>query len=209
MVDGLDQITRAATQAAQNLLNSSGNSSALGQFMQSGAMRAIPAGSGVATADDLSGFEKPVGAAARLRLNRLRAIIVKNSPVGTSGPKGYRIGGKTYRYLKPYIAGKTKKNWRQMGSVQLSSTGKTIILRNPAVQARVQDKGANIPERHAKPGKFLMFNGIFRKKAKGFTLRSKWHGYVKKSVEEWRKTFGAGASLPVRWAPFRGVKLEP
>ena len=159
------------------------------------------------------GFEKPVGAVVRLRLNRLRAALRDESPVGKKRQKSFTIGGKTYRYRKPPPPpGRLKKSWSNPNTVKLSASGKTIIITNPLPYARAQDQGANIPERVAKPGKFLMFRGrtsVFHKRAAGFRLRASnsGKGYVKPAVEKWKKGFKGAPN--VRWAPFRGVRTAP
>jgi len=153
-----------------------------------------------------SGYEKPVGAALRLRLSRLRREIKNASPQGKARPSGYRVGNKFYTYRKAYTPGKLKSSWDNPNTVQLNRTGKSILVRNDLPYARAQDKGANIPERRAKPGKFLMFPGggkFFHKKAKGFRLRGQH--YIKQGVENWRRKWNYEEN--VRWAPYRGLKV--
>ena len=167
---------------------------------------AITRGVGAGGAVAKSGYEKPVGAALRLRLSRLRREIKKASPVGKARPSGYRVGNKFYRYRKSYTPGKLKSSWDNPNSVQLSRSGKSILVRNDLPYARAQDKGANIPERRAKPGKFLMFPGggkFFHRKAKAFRLPGQ--KYIKRGVDSWRKRWNYEEN--VRWAPYRGIKV--
>lgn len=157
-----------------------------------------------------NGFEGPVGAVIRLRLNRLRALLAKHSPVGKQRPAGFQVGKKFYRYRKtPPAPGSLKRSWKDKNTVRLSRTGKSIIIRNDLPYARAQDKGANIPERRPKrKGGFLMFPAggkFFHRKAKAFRLKGQ--GYVRAAVDEWKRQFADAQN--VRWAPHRGVKVEP
>lgn len=155
-----------------------------------------------------AGFEKPVGAVVRLRLNRLRSALKQYSPQGRPRQKGFTVNGKRYTYKTDYTPGKLKKSWDDPNTVRLAPSGKTIIIDNPLPYARAQDKGANIPTRYPKkPGGFLMFRfhgKIFHKQARGFKLKGQ--NFVKKAVDSWKSQFDDAPN--VRWAPYRGVRVE-
>jgi len=154
-----------------------------------------------------AGFAKPPGAAVRLRLDRLRSSIKAAAPRGKPRPTGYRVGKKFYKYTKAYTPGSLKASFDNAATVQMSANGKSIIVRNDLPYARIIDKGGRIPERHAKPGKFMMFPGggnFFHKKARGF--RIKGQHYVRDGLAAWSRRWGYNAK--VRWAPFRGVRVS-
>lgn len=158
-----------------------------------------------------AGFTRPVGAAVRLRLNRLRRIIKEESPIGKPRPRGYTVGGKRYTYRKPYRPGSLKRSWDLPGTVVLSASGKTIQIRNPLPHAKAQDKGARIPERRPRrsrgKGAMLMFPAggrFFHRRAKAFKLKGQ--DYVRRAVEIWRKRWGYEEN--VRWSSQRGVRVE-
>ena len=201
-----DPSTRALIRGLKNFVTMGGGGGSSNILQASPAQAPVTLTAGETGRAGRAGFEKPVGAALRLRLNRLRRELKAASPKGKPRPRGYRVGGKFYTYRKPYIPGKLKSSWDNPATVQLAPSGKSIIIRNDLPYARAQDKGASIPTRYPKKGKFLMFPGggkFFHKKAKGFRLRGQ--SYVQDAVQNWARKWGYEDN--VRWAPYRGVRL--
>lgn len=156
-----------------------------------------------------SGFARPLGANIRLDLNRLRAELKKSSPLGKPRPTGFQIGKKYYRYRKVEAPGKLKASWSNPSSVQLSRSGKTILIRSNLPYARAVDKGRRAITFGPKNAKFLMFGvggkGVFARQVTQKARRGQF--YVKKAIANWRKQApGRRAGLRVRWAPWRGIK---
>lgn len=145
----------------------------------------------------------------RLRLNRLRATLKRNSPVGKPRPSGFQSGRKFYRYRKGYTPGSTRDSWDDPKTVRLSRSGKTILVVNDLVQVHTTTKGARPHTIRARNAKFLMFKsgGSVRFTKQVNHPGNKGTNWVRKSIREWAGKFQDAPT--VRLEPFRGVKLEP
>jgi hypothetical protein len=155
------------------------------------------------------GFQQPVGRVMRLRLDRLRATLKKNSPVGKPRPSGYRVGKRFYSYRKPYTPGTLRDSWDNKDTVRLSKSGKTVLIVNDLPQAHTTSKGARPHIIRAKRAKFLMFKkgGKVRFKESVNHPGNEGTNWIRKSIREWASKFEDAPRT--RFEPYRGIKLEP
>ena len=152
----------------------------------------------------------PLGAVARLKINRMQREVVAAAPKGAPRPRTVTSSsGKVYTYRNPGRAGQLKRDLAKPGVFRLSPRGKTITInltgKKADAYARAVDKGRRAVTITPKTAKVLMFRpGVFVNQVKQKARKGQF--YVRAGVKNYVRKFG---KIQVRWKKQSGLTVEP